>query len=55
MDRKLGAGTLRSEALAEIDKVKWDPAWGRDRIANMAVISKDPEEDGQSRGKASGV
>ena len=35
MDRKLGAGTLRSEALAAIETVKWDPAWGRDRIANM--------------------
>jgi isoleucyl-tRNA synthetase len=35
MDRKLGEGSLRSEALAAIDKVKWDPAWGRDRIANM--------------------
>ncbi len=35
MDRKLSHGTLRGEALAAIDKVKWDPAWGRDRIANM--------------------
>jgi isoleucyl-tRNA synthetase len=35
MDRPLGGGSLRSESLQAIDKVKWDPAWGRDRIANM--------------------
>ena len=28
-------GDLRKRALAEIDRVKWIPAWGRDRIYNM--------------------
>jgi isoleucyl-tRNA synthetase len=27
--------TFREFALAEIDKVKWDPAWGKERISNM--------------------
>jgi len=36
MDGKLpGGGTLRSQALEEIKKVHWDPAWGEERIANM--------------------
>jgi len=35
MDRPLADGSLRSKALEAIDKVKWDPTWGRDRIANM--------------------
>jgi isoleucyl-tRNA synthetase len=29
------SATLRQRALAEIDKVKWVPAWGRDRIYGM--------------------
>jgi isoleucyl-tRNA synthetase len=29
------APTLRQRALAEIDKVKWVPSWGRDRIYGM--------------------
>src|SRR5438270_13875758 len=28
-------GTFRTRALAEIKKVKWDPAWGEERISNM--------------------
>lgn len=30
-------GGLRAKALAEIDRVKWIPAWGRDRIYNMVA------------------
>src|SRR6202789_3618569 len=29
------ATTFRERALEEIGRVKWDPAWGRERIANM--------------------
>lgn len=29
------ADSLRTAALAEIDRVKWHPAWGRDRMRNM--------------------
>jgi isoleucyl-tRNA synthetase len=34
-------GTLRSVALDEIKKVKWDPAWGEERIANMVATRPD--------------
>jgi len=38
IDGKLpGGGTLRSRALDEIKKVKWDPAWGEERISNMVA------------------
>jgi isoleucyl-tRNA synthetase len=38
MEGKLaGGGTLRSRALDEIKKVKWDPAWGEERISNMVA------------------
>jgi len=30
-------GTLRTRALDEIKKVKWDPAWGEERISNMVA------------------
>ena len=30
-----GGGTLRSRTLDEIRKVKWDPSWGEERLANM--------------------
>ncbi len=30
-------GTLRARALDEIKKVKWDPSWGEERIANMVA------------------
>jgi len=33
--------TLRSRTLDEIKKVKWDPAWGEDRIANMIATRPD--------------
>jgi len=36
-----GGGTLRSRTLEEIRKVKWDPAWGDERMSNM--ISSRPD------------
>jgi isoleucyl-tRNA synthetase len=36
-----GGGTLRSRTLDEIKKVKWDPAWGEERIANMIATRPD--------------
>ncbi len=41
MEGKLPGGTLRSRALEEIRKVKWDPAWGEDRISNMIATRPD--------------
>ena len=38
MEGKLpNGGTLRTRALEEIKKVKWDPAWGEERISNMVA------------------
>jgi len=37
----LGADTMRSRALAEIARVKWDPAWGEERISNMIATRPD--------------
>ena len=37
----MAGGTLRSRALEEISKVKWDPAWGEGRIANMIATRPD--------------
>jgi isoleucyl-tRNA synthetase len=36
-----GDRTLRTRTLEEIKKVKWDPAWGEDRIANMIATRPD--------------
>ncbi|HUK86960.1 MAG TPA: isoleucine--tRNA ligase [Terriglobales bacterium] len=41
MEGKLEGGTLRSRSLEEIQKVKWDPAWGEERIANMIATRPD--------------
>jgi isoleucyl-tRNA synthetase len=41
MEGKLPGGTLRSCALEEIKKVKWDPAWGEERISNMIATRPD--------------
>ncbi len=42
MEGKLGDGSLRTVALDEIrNRVKWDPAWGEDRIANMIATRPD--------------
>jgi isoleucyl-tRNA synthetase len=36
-----GGGTLRTRSLDEIKKVKWDPAWGEERISNMIATRPD--------------
>ena len=41
MEGELPGGTLRSRALEEIRKVKWDPAWGEERIFNMIATRPD--------------
>ncbi len=41
MEGKLPGGTLRTRALEEIRKVKWDPAWGEERISNMIATRPD--------------
>jgi isoleucyl-tRNA synthetase len=34
-------GTLRSRSLEEVKRVKWDPAWGEERFANMIATRPD--------------
>src|SRR5437588_9536530 len=41
MEAPLDGGTLRSKALDEIKQVKWDPAWGEERISNMIATRPD--------------
>jgi isoleucyl-tRNA synthetase len=41
MEAKLDGETLRSRALGEIKKVRWDPAWGEERISNMIATRPD--------------
>jgi isoleucyl-tRNA synthetase len=41
MEGKIPGGTLRSRSLEEIQKVKWDPAWGEERIYNMVATRPD--------------
>src|SRR6516164_3166687 len=41
METPMPGGTLRTRALEEIEKVKWDPAWGEGRIANMIATRPD--------------
>ncbi len=42
LDAPLPAGgTLREVALAEIDRVRWIPGWGRERIHNMIATRPD--------------
>ncbi|MGH9498990.1 MAG: isoleucine--tRNA ligase [Terriglobales bacterium] len=41
METPMAGGTLRSRALEEIKKVKWDPAWGEERISNMIASRPD--------------
>ena len=36
-----GGGTLRSRTLEEIEKVKWNPAWGEERMHNMIATRPD--------------
>jgi isoleucyl-tRNA synthetase len=41
MDTPMGDGTFRTFALEEIKKIKWDPSWGEERIANMVQTRPD--------------
>lgn len=41
MEGKIGEGTLRTEALKAIAGVRWDPAWGEERISNMVATRPD--------------
>jgi isoleucyl-tRNA synthetase len=41
METPMSGGTLRTRALEEIKKVKWDPAWGEERISNMIATRPD--------------
>ncbi len=41
METPLDGGTLRSRTLEETKKVKWDPAWGEERISNMIATRPD--------------
>ena len=34
-------GTLRSRTLEDVEKVKWDPAWGKERMHNMIATRPD--------------
>jgi isoleucyl-tRNA synthetase len=36
-----GNGTFRERALEEITRVRWDPAWGEERISNMIATRPD--------------
>ena len=36
-----GGGTLRSRTLDDVKKVKWDPAWGEERMYNMIATRPD--------------
>src|ERR1700685_2594396 len=38
---KAAGETMRSRALAEITRVRWDPAWGEERISNMIATRPD--------------
>jgi isoleucyl-tRNA synthetase len=41
METAMQGGTLRSRTLEGIKKVKWDPAWGEERISNMIATRPD--------------
>ena len=41
METSMEGGTLRARALEEIKKVRWDPAWGEERISNMIATRPD--------------
>ena len=41
METPMEGGTLRTRALDEIKKVRWDPAWGEERISNMIATRPD--------------
>jgi isoleucyl-tRNA synthetase len=41
METPMDGATLRSKTLEEIKRVKWDPAWGEERISNMIATRPD--------------
>jgi isoleucyl-tRNA synthetase len=41
METPMDGGTLRSRTLEKIKQVKWDPAWGEERISNMIATRPD--------------
>jgi len=41
MEAPMPGGTLRSRTLEEIKNVKWDPAWGEERMSNMIATRPD--------------
>lgn len=41
MEAPMGDRTFRQRALDEIKNVKWDPAWGEERISNMIATRPD--------------
>ncbi|MBV9573468.1 MAG: isoleucine--tRNA ligase [Acidobacteriales bacterium] len=41
METQMKGGTLRQLTLEEIKRVKWDPAWGEERISNMIANRPD--------------
>jgi len=41
MESPMQGKTLRARTLEEIAKVKWDPAWGEERISNMIATRPD--------------
>ena len=41
METPMQGGTLRTRTLEETKKVKWDPAWGEERISNMIATRPD--------------
>jgi isoleucyl-tRNA synthetase len=41
LDTKIGDKTYREVAIEEIDKVVWDPVWGKERITNMIATRPD--------------
>jgi isoleucyl-tRNA synthetase len=41
MESKLEGGTLRQRTLEQIKQVKWDPAWGEERLSNMIASRPD--------------
>ncbi|MBZ5721906.1 MAG: isoleucine--tRNA ligase [Acidobacteriia bacterium] len=41
METPMQGGTLRSRTLEAIKRVKWDPAWGEERISNMMATRPD--------------
>jgi isoleucyl-tRNA synthetase len=41
MEASMENGTLRTRALDEIKQVRWDPAWGEERISNMIATRPD--------------